>query len=292
MDSIRVVFLGTSSAVPTSSRNVSSVAVVMDGRAVLLDCGEGTQHQLLRSSVRFIEAVCITHMHGDHVYGLPGLLASLSMNGRTDPLFVYGPPELPAYLESVITLSYLRLQYALDFDATPSGYSIVTTPLSHRVPATGYCIVENDRRGRFDVERARELGVPEGPLFRQLAHGTDVSVNGRTIRSAEVVGPPRRGRRIAYCTDTRPCAAAVSLAAGADVLIHEATYASDMTAEAEDRGHSTAAEAATVARDAGVGRLILTHFSPRYTDVEPLVAEARTIFPNTSAAADFAEVLL
>ena len=115
MDSIRVVFLGTSSAVPTSSRNVSSVAVVMDGRTVLLDCGEGTQHQLLRVPIRFIEAICITHMHGDHVYGLPGLLASMSMNGRTAPLALYSPPELRAFLESVISLSYLRLQYELAF---------------------------------------------------------------------------------------------------------------------------------------------------------------------------------
>jgi ribonuclease Z len=174
----------------------------------------------------------------------------------------------------------------------PHGYSILTAPLVHRVPATGYCIVENDRPGKFDVDRARALGVPEGPLFRELQHGSDVIVNGRTIRSAEVVGPPRRGRRIAYCTDTRPCAAAVDLARGADVLIHEATYTSDMAAEAEARGHSTAAEAATVARDAGVDRLILTHFSPRYTDVSPLLAEARAIFPNTTAASDFAEVLL
>jgi ribonuclease Z len=279
----------------------------MDGRTVLLDCGEGTQHQLLRTPIRFIEAICITHMHGDHVYGLPGLLASFSMNGRTAPLALYGPPELQPFLDSVISLSYLKLQYELLFPGAAGGppaartgaprrarslggYSIETAPLLHRVPATGYCIVEDDRRGTFDVDRARALGVPEGPLFRQLQMGSDVMIDGRLVRSADIVGPPRRGRRIAYCTDTRPSPTAVALARGADILIHEATYTSDMAAEAEERGHSTAAEAATVARDAGVKQLILTHFSPRYTDVAPLLAEARAIFPNTSAAFDFAEV--
>jgi ribonuclease Z len=294
MDHIRVLFLGTGAGVPTLTRNVASLAIVLDGRVLLFDCGEGTQHQFFRSPLRpgAAHAIFITHLHGDHLYGLPGLLASLGMHARAQPLTVYGPPGLRAYLDAV---PYLGTPYdvrVVEIGAgevlRAEGYRILCAPLEHRVPCFGFAVIEDDRIGEFNVSRARELGVPAGPLFGRLQRGADITVDGRTIRSADVLGAPRRGRRIVYCTDTVPCAAAVELAKGADLLIHESTYDETLAAEARERGHSTAADAAGVARDAGVRRLLLTHISSRYTDASSLLSEARAIFPNTDLAADFA----
>jgi len=299
MNQVRLVFLGTSAGTPSRERNLAAVAMVMDGRALLFDCGEGTQQQILRSSVRAgaIEAIFVSHMHGDHLYGLPGLLATMSLHGRGEPLDVYGPPRVAQYLRGVYDASYARTAFDLTIHAVDDGaviardgYDVHVRLLDHTAPCFGYGVVEHDHPGKFDVDHARSLGVPPGPLFRTLQHGADVTLDdGRVVRSADVVGPPRSGRRIAYCTDTRPCRAAVELARGAHVLVHEATYGDDMRSEAGERGHSTAAEAAGVARDAGVQRLILTHVSPRYTDASPLLAEARAVFAETELAADFAE---
>ncbi|HEV8659252.1 MAG TPA: ribonuclease Z [Thermoanaerobaculia bacterium] len=298
MDQIRVVFLGTGAGTPSRERNVASLAIVLDGRVLLFDCGEGTQHQLLRSSVRNgrIEAIFITHLHGDHLYGLPGLLASLSLNGRTEPLTVYGP-GVAAFVSAVRETSRLRLAYELSVLDVASGevmrgdgFRVIAAPLEHTIECFGYCVIEDDRPGEFDVARANELRIPAGPLYGRLQSGEDVEFGGRMIRSAEVLGAPRRGRRIAYCTDTRPARASVELARGADLLIHEATYGSDVADEARKRGHSTASEAAEVAREAGAVRLILTHFSPRYEDVAPLIDEARDIASNVDGAYDLAEV--
>jgi len=299
MNQVRLVFLGTSAGTPSRERNLAALALVMDGRTLLFDCGEGTQQQILRSSVRAgaIEAIFISHMHGDHLYGLPGLLATMSLHDRSAPLDVYGPARVAQYLRGVYDASYARTAFDLTIHAVDDGaaiardgYDVHARLLDHTAPCLGYCVVEHDRPGAFDVDRARELGVPAGPLFRKLQHGADVALDdGRVVRSADVVGPPRPGRRIAYCTDTRPCPAASELARGASVLVHEATYGDDMQSEAGERGHSTAAQAAGVARDAGVQRLILTHVSPRYTDASPLLAEARAVFAETELAADFAE---
>ncbi len=301
VDQIRVVFLGTSAGLPSRERNVASVTVILDGRVLLFDCGEGTQQQLLRSSVRTgaIEAIFITHLHGDHLYGLPGLLASASLSGRAIPLAVYGPAGLRDYLTSVIRTTRLRFTYDLQIFEIESpeirrqdGYRVVAAPLEHTRLCFGFAVVEDDRPGVFDVDRACELGLPPGPLYGRLQRGEDVLFGDRLIRSADIVGPRRKGRRIAYCTDTRPCNNAVELARGADVLIHEATYGNDQAQEAVERGHATAEEAARIAADAVVGRLILTHISPRYEDPTALIVEARKLFPRTEVAADFMEVVV
>jgi ribonuclease Z len=291
MQDVRVVFLGTGSATPSRERNVAAMAVAFDGRTLLFDCGEGTQHQLMRSDLGMgsLEAVFITHLHGDHLYGLPGLIATLGLNGRERPLPIYGPPGLRRFLTS---LPYLGAPYGVEVheasDRLGDGYRVMHRLLDHTVPCFGYSFLEDDRPGRFDVDAARALGVPEGPLFGALQHGSPVTLpSGRVVSPSSVVGPTRPGRRVVYCTDTRPCAASVELARGADVLVHEATYGDDMAAEAPPRGHATAADAARIAAAAGVRLLVLTHFSARYRDVEPLLAEARAIFPNTEAAADF-----
>jgi ribonuclease Z len=296
MDQIRIVFLGTSAGMPSRSRNVAAVAVVMDGRVLLFDCGEGTQQQLMRAEhVRSggIEAIFITHLHGDHLFGLPGLLSSLGLGGRRDPLTVYGPPGIAAYLKAI---PYFGIAYELTVieikrrTGSPeevrrgNGYRVHAAPVVHHAPCFAYRVDEDERPGKFDADKARALGVPPGPLFGALQRGEDVD----GVRSADVVGPSRPGRSVVYCTDTRPCESAVALARGANVLIHESTYDATLSAEAEARDHSTATEAATVARDAEVERLILTHISPRYESSEPLIDEARAIFPNTEAASDFA----
>ena len=285
MQDIRLVFLGTSSGTPSRERNVSSIAVVLDGTVVLLDCGEGTQHQLLRAPVRSgaIDAICITHLHGDHVYGIPGLLATLSMNGRRRPLDLVGPPGLAEYVEAVLRTSHHHPDFEVRVSEPPfrgDGFRIESAPLEHSIPAIGFCIIEDDRPGRFDPEKALALGIPRGPEWAALVKAND----------PRVCGPAKRGRRIAYCTDTRPCASAVELARDADVLVHESTYGDEMREEADARLHSTAAGAARIAAEANVGRLILTHFSTRYRDVTPLIEQARAIFPNTEAAEDLAEL--
>lgn len=275
---MRITFLGTSAGMPSRERNVASVAVTIDGRTLLFDCGEATQHQLMKSGVRMgsIDAVFITHLHGDHLFGLPGLLASMSLNARSARLDVIGPEGLREYLAS-LPLFHTSFEVRV-IDPSPGVHGVVAAPVEHSAPCFAYAIIEDDRPGTFDPDRARALGIPPGPEWGALQRAND----------PRVVGPPRRGRRVVYCTDTRPCASAIELARGADVLIHESTYGDDMADEARERWHSTAAEAAAVARDAGVGRLLLTHISPRYTDPAPLLEQARAVFPNTDVAGDLA----
>jgi ribonuclease Z len=284
---MRITFLGTSAGMPSRERNVASVAITIEGSTLLFDCGEATQHQLMRSGVRMgsIDAVFITHLHGDHLFGLPGLLASMSLNARSAPLTVVGPSGLREFIAS-LPLFHTSFEVRVVDPGEFAGdeFRVVAAAVEHSAPCFAYAVIEDDRPGVFNVERARELGVPEGPSFGRLQRGETVG----GVQPSDVMGPPRRGRRIVYCTDTRPCAAAVALARDADVLIHEATYANDMAAEAGARFHSTAAEAAGVAREAGVTQLILTHVSPRYLDPAPLLAEARALFSNTEIASDLA----
>ena len=296
---MKVVPLGTSSGTPTKERNVSSVAIVLNGHWLLFDCGEGTQYRILRAPFRLgqLEAIFITHLHGDHLFGLPGLLGTLSLQHREQSLAIYGPRGIKDFINSVLRFSFMRLDYELKItEIDPGtiregdGYSISSLQLDHRILTFGYKVVEDDRPGKFDIERARELGIPPGPLYRRLQMGQDVTLeDGRTIKSADVVGEKRRGRRIAYCTDTRPCANGVELAREASLLIHEATYTEDLASEARARGHSTAAQAASVARQAEAKKLLITHFSPRYLDTSVLLAEARRVFNPTEAARDLAE---
>lgn len=309
---MQVTFLGTSSGVPTRSRNVSAVALRLPQRAELwlFDCGEGTQHQFLRSELRIsqLRRIFITHMHGDHVFGLPGLLASLGLAGASNGIDLYGPDPLRDYLEGVLRTSSTRISYPLRShrvrQAASSGAVLLDdddlqvrcTPLHHRVPAYAYRVDQKPRPGRFDVERARALGVPEGPLFGQLKAGRSVTLSdGRIIRGDSLCGPQRPGCSVVYCTDTVFCEAAVELARGADLLIHESTFCHGEAELAIARQHSTSTMAAQTALEAGVKRLVLTHLSPRYIagnamTPDDLVAEARAIFPETQVARDFLSI--
>ena len=306
---MQVTFLGTSSGVPTRSRNVSAVALRLPQRAELwlFDCGEATQHQFLRSDLRVsqLRRIFVTHMHGDHVLGLPGLLASLGLAGSCPGLDLYGPDPLRDYLEGVMRTTSTRISYPLRThrvrEAAHSGavllddddLTVRCTALTHRVPAFAYRVDRKPRPGRFDVEKARELGIPPGPVYADLKAGRSVTLaDGRVIRGDALCGPPRPGSSLVYCTDTVFSEAAVELAQGADLLIHESTFSHAEAEMAFARQHSTSTMAAQTALAAGVKRLVLTHLSPRYLPGNPmtpddLLAEARAIFPETLIARDF-----
>lgn len=301
---MQITFLGTSSGVPTRSRNVSSVALRLPQRAQmwLFDCGEGTQHQILRSDLKIsqLSRIFITHLHGDHIFGLMGLLATCGLAGNTKQVDVYGPPKLEEYLRACGRYSSTHLSYAMHVHTVQPGvvyeddeFIVSCDRLEHRVTTFGYRIVEKDRPGRFDVEKAKALAIPPGRVYGQLKRGETVKLlDGRTINGAELSGAPEIGRKIAYCTDTIYCDTAVSLAQDADVLIHEATFSHQDAELAFQRLHSTSTMAAQTALAAQVKLLIMTHFSPRYApgnalELKDLLAEARAIFPNTDMAHDF-----
>jgi ribonuclease Z len=292
---IRLTFLGTAAARPTVGRNVSAIAVQREGHQFLFDCGEGTQRQMMRYQTGFgIEAIFVTHTHADHILGITGLLRTMALQGRVDPLIIYGPRESATTLDSVVNLGVHRVGFPVEIVECASGeghgaddYRIVAFDVRHGPPAVGWALVEEERLGRFDVDLARELGVPEGPLFGRLHRGEDVEVDGRVIRAADLVGGARPGRTVVYSGDTRPCPQTVERASGADVLIHEATFGGEEARLADQTGHSTAESAAQVAAKAAVKALYLTHLSARYSDdTRVLEAEARAVFPATRVARD------
>ena len=290
---LRITFLGTSSSRPTVRRNVSSVALQRDGEMFLFDCGEGTQRQMMRFGVGFsVREIFISHLHADHYLGLPGLLRTMSLQGREEELVVWGGTGTEGALRAAIELGGDRLQFPIavrEFPAGESirydGFEIRAFPVEHTLPSMGLALVEDDRLGRFDVGMARRLGVPDGPEFGRLHRGEDVELeSGAVVSPADVVGPTRPGRTVVFSGDTRPCASTVEAARGADLLIHEATFSEEDLRRARETRHSTAREAATVARQAGVRKLILTHFSARYSEqAYRLVKEAEAVHPAMAA---------
>jgi len=292
---LKVTFLGTSGSMPTPERGSASVAVRLGREVLLLDCGEGTQRQMVAARIGFtrVSSILLTHLHGDHVLGAPGLLQSMTLQRRETPLDVYGPRGTHAFLQCVSsTVGGPGFPVTVHEIAEPGvvaetkGYTVEVARADHRVEAWSYAIVEKPRSGRFHPERARGLGVPQGVLWKRLQDGEDIEVGGRVVRAADIVDPPRPGRKIVYTGDTRPSDAVASLARGSDLLIHEATFGGELAERAEEDGHSTAGQAAGVASKAGARRLILTHISGRYGDVAPLLEEARKVFPGTDAASD------
>jgi ribonuclease Z len=290
--------------VPTRSRNVSSIALRLPQRAEvwLFDCGEGTQHQLLRSDLKVsqITRIFITHMHGDHIYGLMGLLASCGLAGNPSRIDIYGPPKLDDYLKACGRYSQTHFSYPVKVHTVKPGvvledeeFCVTCAPLTHRVPAFGYRVAEKDKPGRFDVDRAVAMGIPAGPLYGQLKRGEVVTLpDGRIINGSDLCGDIQIGRKFVYCTDTIYCEAAVELAQDADVLVHEATFSHQDAELAYQRLHSTSTMAAQVALGAQAKQLIMTHFSPRYAlgnaiGPDDLLTEAKAIFPQTLMARDF-----
>ncbi|MEZ5322547.1 MAG: ribonuclease Z [Microthrixaceae bacterium] len=308
---MRVVPFGTSSGRPTPRRNVSGLGVDLGARWILVDCGEGTQHQVMRSRLRGskLSTILITHLHGDHALGLPGMLASLSMDDRTHPVTVVGPTGIGAWLDVMTATPLLELGFPLDLheldpstvsrtmdDEPPEvlrlddGVRVGVLPLKHRVPCLGYRIEEPARPGRLDTDAAAGFGIDEGPILGRLQRGETVEVGGRAVRPGDVIGPPRRGRRIAVMGDTVRCDNAVVLARDADLLVHEATYARADAGRAARWMHSTSTDAAHVAAESAAAHLLLTHFSARYDNPDRLLNEARTVFAATDLAVELAEI--
>jgi len=290
-----LVFFGTSGSVPTAARAPSALLVRRGGERLLFDCGEGTQRQMLRSSVGLVELreVFVSHFHADHYLGLPGMLKTFALRGRELPLTVYGPPGLRD-LFTALRRIFGKLTYGLELVELAPGerlqrgdYDLVTFPVAHRVQSLGFALVERERPGRFDVDAANALGVPSGPERGLLQAGEPVTLpDGRTVTPDEVLGPPRSGRKIVLSGDTAPSPTVLEAARGAEVLVHEATFLEEERDRARETAHATALEAAELAREAEVGLLALTHLSNRYFGPEA-AREARTIFPDTVVPKDF-----
>lgn len=285
---LELCFLGTAGALPTVDRGTASVLVIRGGERFLIDCGEGTQRQLMRSvGLGRIDRVFLTHLHGDHYLGLPGFLKTLSLMGRTESFRIYGPPGLERlYTEASRVFGWHTypvevVEIEPGDEVVGDGYRMLTCATDHGVPSLAWCLAEEQRPGLFHPERALALGVAQGPAFGLLQRGEPVrSAEGRLVMPEEVMDAPRPGRRIVVTGDTRPCEAVVELARGATVLVHDSTFASSEQDRALATNHSTAREAAEIARAAGVGLLVLTHLSSRHSPRE-LLDEAREIFPRT-----------
>ena len=292
---IRVTFLGTAASRPTVGRNVSGLLVQREGDLFLFDCGEGTQRQMMRFGTGFsVHDIFITHVHADHFLGIIGLLRTLGLQGREEVMKLYAPTGTGSILHEAVHIGVERVPFPIEITELDAGqtvsrpdFDIVSYATQHGTRALGFALIEHERLGRFNIDRAREMGVPEGPMFGRLHRGETVTVNGRDITPAEVVGPARAGRRLVYTGDTRPCRETIEIARGADVLIHDATFGEEESDRARQTGHSTAREAADVAKRANVSRLLLTHISARYADDPRLLErEAREVFQRTTVAHD------
>jgi len=290
-----VVFLGTSGSAPSAQRALAATLVRRGGDRLLFDCAEGTQRQLLRCDVGLVELeeIFLTHYHADHYLGLPGMLKTFSLRGRELPLTIYGPRGLRELLASLRRI-FGRLTYPLEtVELEPGerlerdGYRLETFAVHHGVASVGYVLLEADRPGRFDIATADRMGVPDGAERGVLQRGQAVTLaDGQEVRPADVLGPPRAGRKVVLSGDTAPAATVVDAATGADLLVHEATFLADERERARETLHSTAGEAALVAREAGVKLLALTHLSTRYFGHQ-VVEEARELFPDTVVPRDF-----
>ncbi len=292
---LTLIFLGTGGSLP-SSRALPSLALKRGGELLLFDCGEGTQAQMLKAGLSPLKvgSIFISHLHGDHFLGLAGLVQTMSLLGREEPLTIYVPSGEGERVETLLRLPRYTPTFELEVrelaggeEVRREGYRILTSSTVHGVEGLAFSLEEFPRPGRLDPKRAVELGLSPGPVFSQLKAGKPVHLpGGREIRPEEVVGPPLPGRKVVYAVDTRPCEEVVALARGADVLVHDAMFEEEQGEKAKERGHSTSAEAAWVAREAGVKLLVLTHISPRYRESSRLLEQARRIFPNTVVAED------
>lgn len=304
---IEVIVLGTSSAAPTTRRGLSGTVVIREGETILFDCGEGTQFRMLQASIprRKFHHIFISHLHGDHIFGLPGLISSLNLGQREYPLHIWGPRGIRRYIEFVTTFPRpTRIGFDIEFHEFAPRYegvvcetpawTVTSLPLDHTLPAMGYRFQEEDLLGRFDGSLADDLGVPFGPERGALQRGESITLeDGTVITPDQLVGPTRTGRSIAYCTDTAYTDTARALASDVDLLIHEATYADDFADMARARKHSTIRQAATIAKDAGALQFVATHFSTRYEFprmLRQMEKEGREVFPDLVMAEDLMKV--
>jgi ribonuclease Z len=297
---LSITFLGTGGSWPSPQRNVPAIAIKREKEVILFDCGEGTQRQLQRSNLSYMQItkIFITHFHGDHILGIPGLLQTMQLNDRKEKLYIYGPKGTKKLMDQLVSLSYFEPTYEVtSYDLRDKeilkfeGYSIHIRKVLHLIQTFAYALVEDKRPGKFDKEKALELGIPEGRLFGKLQKGESITLSsGEVITPSQVMGPPRKGRKITFSGDTVPCKALVKLARRSDVLIHDATFAEDFVEKANQYGHSTAKQAALIAKEAKVEKLYLVHLSPRYRTPTPLIEEARSVFEESFVPDDLSKV--
>lgn len=292
---MEIIFLGTSSAVHTHNRNHPAIILKAFGETMLFDCGEGTQKQLIFAKVSpmKISKIFLSHYHGDHILGLPGLLQSMNFRGRETKLTIYGPKGINDLKNAIFNLGYCKIDFPIEFIEIGTQtiesceeYIIKSQKVKHKVPSLAYSI-EELKKPRFLREKAIELGVPVGPAFGRLHNGEEVEVDGKIIKPEQVLGPARKGEKITYSGDTAPCEEMIEFAKDSTVLIHESTYVNEDADKAEENSHSTSSDAARIALQSNSKQLILTHFSTRYTTFDDLLKQAEEIFENTKLAKDF-----
>lgn len=297
--SIKITFLGTAGSVPTPNRNLSAIIIRRQNEQIMLDCGEGTQRQIIKAQTGFHKKlkILITHLHGDHVLGLPGLFQTMSLMDRKNKVEVYGPVGIKQFIDCSKEVLKFGLSFPVEiFEIKPgiiceeSEYKIKAIKSSHTEESLSFGFFEKPRPGKFYPEKARDLGVPEGRLWSKLQKGNIVTISGKIIKPLDVTGPSRTGRKIIYTGDTRPVKNFNSFAAQADLLIHEATFDDSLIEKALNDGHSTPYQAAIEAKKAEVKKLVLTHISARYPKSEILLEQAKKIFKNTTIAYDFMEL--
>jgi ribonuclease Z len=296
MANMQLVFLGTSSAVPTAERGLSSVALMRDGELLLFDAGEGMQRNFIKAGLGMNRKmkIFISHMHADHCVGLLGLLQTMTLQGREKNIDIYGEPRVKQFWQENMRIINFGLSFDVHVHTIEKGgvvvkeddYQVTCCEALHSVPSFAYCLEEFDRPGAFDVKEAKRLGIPEGELYSELQHGHDIVYNGKKIKSSQVIGSPRKGRKIGISGDTRPTDSLAKFFHACDVLVFESTYSHEKQQKAIENLHSTAIEAATIAKKAGATRLFLTHFSARYDETTMLVKEASAIHSNVEAAED------
>ena len=292
---LEIIFLGTGASVPTKDRSLQSIVVRRGSEILMFDCGEGTQRQMFaaRLGLNRRMKIFVSHMHGDHVFGIPGLIQSMSLLGRTEKLRIFGPEGIRDFIESINRTVPYNLAFELDVTEIEDGlvtseqeYEILSAWGKHVIPCLSYALAEKPRPGKFNVRIAKRLGVPEGSLWKKLQMGKSITINGRTVSPKRIVGHSRRGAKIVYAVDTRPCRSIEKLARGADLLVAESTFDDSKKDKASEYGHSTASETARLARRAKVRKLALTHLSAAYKDPNVLLRQAKRIFQPTILARD------
>lgn len=297
---MKIIFLGTGGSMPTKERALTSIAIRLNGEILLFDAGEGTQKQMTETNVSpmNLDTIFISHFHGDHFLGIPGLIQTMSLMNRERDLKIYGPPGTEDRITQLLKIPIYDLKFNVRLkDLKPGekesfeGYSIETAETNHSIPGIAYALIEDERPGKFYPEKAKELGIEPGPKYSRLQKGETIELpDGQKIEPSQVMGPPRPGRKVVYADDTRPSKEIIKLSKKADVLIHDGTFGGELKEEAKIGGHSTVKDAAEIAKKAEVEKLILTHISPRYTNTPELEKQAQEIFPNSIFAKDFMEL--
>lgn len=300
MTQLRIIFLGTGGSWPTIKRNVSSIAVKRGNEILLFDCGEGTQRQFQKSKISYmqISKIFITHFHGDHFLGLPGLIQTMQLNDRKKPLNIFGPIGIKNLVDKLLNLGYFKPEYKISTFELKDGdiinysdYLIKIIEVNHSIPSLGYCIEEKLRPGKFNKKKALELGVPEGPLFNKIQKGNKIILsNNKIVKPDMILGSPRKGRKIVISGDTKPIGKMIEFAKFADILIHDSTFDSDLTNIALEYGHSTSYQSAEIAKKAKVDSLYLYHISPRYLNNNVIENDAKKIFKKSFVPKDLDEI--